>query len=85
MKKKLYFIALLLFSCSVFSQNNTQDYWQDAQKPTSLKQQNSAPPDARVLRLNESTLRERLSVLREAPRGQKMLLTIPFPNAASET
>lgn len=85
MKKKLYFIALLLFSCSVFSQNNTQGYWQDAQKPTSLKQQNSAPPDARVLRLNESTLRERLSVLREAPRGQKMLLTIPFPNSASET
>lgn len=75
----------MLFSLNGFSQVNPQNYWQDTQKPTIIKQQNSAPTNARVLKLNEPALKNELKSLREAPRGQKIILSIPLPNSGMET
>ena len=81
MKKYFYFIVFVFFSLSGFSQN----YWQDTGKSTTIKQQNSAPVNARVLKLNQPALKNELRSLREAPRGQKIMLGIPLPNSGMET
>ncbi|EDP97086.1 zinc-dependent metalloprotease family protein [Kordia algicida OT-1] len=85
MKKNFYFILFVLFSFSGFSQGSFDNYWQDVRKPTTIKQQNSAPTNARVLQLNQPALKNDLRSLREAPRGQKIMLSIPLPNSGMET
>jgi hypothetical protein len=85
MKKYFHLITFMFFSLSGFSQISPENYWQDAQKPTTIKQQNSAPANARVLKLNQPALKNELRSLREAPRGQKMMLSIPLPNSGMET
>ncbi len=85
MKKYFYFIVFVFFSLSGFSQVSFDNYWQDEQKPATIKQQNSAPTNARVLKLNQSALKNELRSLREAPRGQKIMLGIPLPNSGMET
>lgn len=85
MKKYFYLILFMFISFSCFSQGSTENYWQDIQKPTTIAQKNAAPINARVLKINEIALKNELKNLRNAPRGQKMLLSIPLPNSGLET
>lgn len=85
MKKNFYFIVFMLISLNSFSQGSLKNYWQNTQKPTTIRQQNSAPTNARVVKLNELALKNELKSLKEGPRGQKIMLDIPLPNSGMET
>ncbi len=84
MKKCFYFIVFMFISFSGFSQNNLGNYWLDVQKPSTIKQNNPAPINARSLKLDHSALEKQLKTLRDAPSGKKINLEIPLPNSGSE-